>query len=164
MSTERQRAANRRNARRSTGPKSDSGKQRASRNSYRHGLTARLAPSAARAKAVEKLARKIVGRNAGAVTLELARSAARAEHDLAVIRQIKVILSGRILTSSNTASPKGPVIDTSVCIEAYKSEDRDPLAAVRSVVPELLKLDRYERRASARRDRAILALIQSKIA
>lgn len=41
MTTERQRAANRRNAARSTGPRSAEGQSRASRNARRHGLTAR---------------------------------------------------------------------------------------------------------------------------
>lgn len=44
MTTERQRAANRRNAARSTGPKSAAGQARASRNARRHGLTARPNP------------------------------------------------------------------------------------------------------------------------
>ena len=41
MTTERQRAANRRNAARSTGPRSANGRGRASQNAKRHGLTAR---------------------------------------------------------------------------------------------------------------------------
>jgi len=39
MASERQIAANRRNARKSSGPHSGAGKKRASRNAYRHGLT-----------------------------------------------------------------------------------------------------------------------------
>ena len=42
MTTERQKAANRQNARSSTGPRSAEGKARASKNASRHGLTARL--------------------------------------------------------------------------------------------------------------------------
>ena len=45
MTTERQRAANGRNAARSTGPKSAVGQARASRNARRHGLTARPEPA-----------------------------------------------------------------------------------------------------------------------
>src|SRR5689334_24980060 len=40
MATENQIAANRRNARNSTGPKTEQGKRRSRRNAYRHGLTA----------------------------------------------------------------------------------------------------------------------------
>lgn len=43
MSTEKQQAANRRNALKSTGPKSADGKQRSALNAYRHGLTAQVA-------------------------------------------------------------------------------------------------------------------------
>jgi hypothetical protein len=39
MASERQIAANRQNARKSTGPRSASGKKRASWNAYRHGLS-----------------------------------------------------------------------------------------------------------------------------
>ena len=40
MTTERQRAANRANAKKSSGPKSSAGRNRSSQNARRHGLTA----------------------------------------------------------------------------------------------------------------------------
>jgi hypothetical protein len=40
MASERKIAANRRNAQKSTGPRSDAGKKRSSRNAYRPGLAA----------------------------------------------------------------------------------------------------------------------------
>ena len=40
MSTRKQREANRRNARHSTGPRTDAGKQRSSQNALKHGLLA----------------------------------------------------------------------------------------------------------------------------
>jgi hypothetical protein len=43
MATEAQVTANRRNARKSTGPRTDEGKQKASENSIKHGLLAREA-------------------------------------------------------------------------------------------------------------------------
>ena len=61
MASERQIAANRRNARKSTGPRSGAGKKRASRNAYRHGLTSCVTSSAAVAKQLDKLIRKIAG-------------------------------------------------------------------------------------------------------
>jgi hypothetical protein len=42
MASERQIAANRRNAQRSTGPRSASGAKRSSQNAYRHGLAKRI--------------------------------------------------------------------------------------------------------------------------
>ena len=53
MATERQIAANRRNASKSTGPRSRAGKKRARQNAYQHGLTTSLHSSAAVAEQVE---------------------------------------------------------------------------------------------------------------
>src|SRR5580658_7416549 len=100
MATERQIAANRRNARKSTGPRSGAGKKRASRSSYRHGLSARIAPGTGRAKRIEQLARQIAGDAADVLSLERARSAAQAEFDLADARQAKVALIGLLVIAT----------------------------------------------------------------
>jgi hypothetical protein len=83
VATERQVAANRRNARNSRGPRSTAGKKRASRNSYRHGLAAAVTTTEEDAKGIEKLARRIAGDTADFVILEHARNAAEAEFELA---------------------------------------------------------------------------------
>ena len=54
------------------------------------------ATSAEFAKHVESLARKIAGRGADAVSLEVARVVARAEFDLAQIRRVRVALIARM--------------------------------------------------------------------
>ena len=97
VTTERQIAANRRNARKSTGPRSSAGRKRASHNSHRHGLTATIASSAELNKLVERLARKIAGNTTDPVILECARTVAQAELDLARIRRVKVALIERML-------------------------------------------------------------------
>src|SRR5438034_4280264 len=79
MASERQIAANRRNARKSTGPRSGAGRKRASRNAYRHGLTLSVASSAAVAKQLDKLVRKIAGDTDDPIILERARETAQAE-------------------------------------------------------------------------------------
>jgi hypothetical protein len=63
MATERQIAANRRNAGKSTGPRSRATAlpQRSRGNAYQHGLTTGLISSAAFAQKIERLARKIAG-------------------------------------------------------------------------------------------------------
>jgi hypothetical protein len=94
MTSERQTSANRRNARRSTGPRSGAGKNRASHNAYRHGLTSTL--SGAYAKEREKLARKIVGDSEDPVILERARAVAEAELELARVRRAKVAIIARM--------------------------------------------------------------------
>ena len=77
MASERQIAANRRNARKSTGPRSGAGKKRASRNAYRHGLTLSITSTAAFAKQLDKLVRKIAGDSEDAIVLERARAVAQ---------------------------------------------------------------------------------------
>jgi hypothetical protein len=93
MATERQIAANRRNAVKSTGPRSSAGKRRARRNSCRHGLSV---AAAGRPEQVEKLARKIAGAGADAMVLEQARSVAQAQLDLTQIRRIRTSLIRRM--------------------------------------------------------------------
>ncbi len=69
MASERQIAANRRNARNSTGPRSTSGRKRASQNAFRHGLTTRIS-SAEFDREVETLARQIAGDTEDKITIE----------------------------------------------------------------------------------------------
>ena len=95
MASERQIAANRRNARKSTGPRSGAGRKRASRNAYRHGLTLSITSTAAYAKQRDKLARKIAGNTGDAISLECALQIAQAELELARVRRAKVALIER---------------------------------------------------------------------
>ena len=175
MASKRQIAANRRNARKSTGPRSSAGKKRTSRNSYRHGLTARLTLSSKRTKRVERLARKIAGNTTDTFLLELARTAAEAEFDLARVRQVKVALIERLFVFGEVEVPKLSTKTLIAHIKAYESTGMIPPAvdaaatmpspdpermaeAVRRALPELLKLDRYERRAAVVREQSVLSI------
>jgi hypothetical protein len=178
MASERQIAANRRNARKSTGPRSGAGKNRSSRNAYRHGLTLSITSTAAVAKQLDKLVREIAGDTEDAIMLERARALAQAELDLARVRRAKITLIERARAFGELDPPQAfrtvtqikrffnaldrgrlilpEPIDSSATMpsqEPYRSAE-----AVRRVLPELRKLDRYERRAAGRRDRAIVAL------
>jgi hypothetical protein len=90
MANERQIEANRRNAGKSTGPRSAPGKERASRNAYRHGLSLSVTSSAALAKQVDKLSRKIAGDTKSEIILRHARDAAKAALELHRIRRVKI--------------------------------------------------------------------------
>jgi hypothetical protein len=182
MASERQIAANRRNARNSTGPRSTSGKKRASRNAFRHGLTKRIS-SAEFDRAVETLARQIAGDTEDKLKIELARDAAEAELEVARVRQVKVALIERVTAFGRFDVPKrfASAKDEAAWIMlryfgATFSKGRpkfavDPLPAmpsqepqrtaeaVRRALPDLLKLHRYESRAVTRRDRAIRAMM-----
>jgi hypothetical protein len=176
MASERQVAANRRNARKSTGPRSGAGKKRASRNAYRHGLTLSITSSAAVAKQLDKLVRKIAGNSEDAILLERARTLAQAELDLARVRRAKVALIERASAFGELDPPQLTVTQVIRLLNAFErgrpmpnpidasatmpSQEPDRSAeAVRRVLPELRKLERYERRSAARRDRAALGVV-----
>jgi hypothetical protein len=179
MASEKQKAANRRNACKSTGPRSQAGKRRASRNAYRHGLSSSTMSNTAFPKQREKFARRIAGDTANELILERARDVARAELDLARVRRAKIALITRFLALGQPDPPP----DLSSLMQTTRFRDtgaRDKAAtapepidfasttptqppdrfaeAMQRALPELVKLDRYERRASARRDAAVRAL------
>ena len=191
MATDRQIAANRRNAARSTGPKSSVGKKRSSQNSYRHGLSI-SADMNGDAETVEQLARKIAGVNQ--FILQFARSAARAQLDLVRIRALKVAMIKHV----SVLGALQPVSPAFAIIASIPHRDRIPelerllfdqpmnwpkskwperigpsgpmpvdqeergAEAVRRLAPELRKLDRYERRAIVRRDQALREIFQRR--
>jgi hypothetical protein len=183
MASERQIAANRRNARKSTGPRSGAGKKRASRNAYRHGLTLSIASTAAFAKQLDTLTRKIAGDTEDAILLKYARAFAQAELDLARVPRAKVALIERAsafgeldppqLTSQEFRFVTAQIRAFNAGVQStitfpeptdssatIPSQEPDRSAeAVRRVLPDLRKLERYERRAAARRDRAALYIV-----
>src|ERR1700738_339078 len=94
MASERQITRNRRNANKSSGPRSAAGKKRASKNAYRHGLFSKRARTAV-TEEIEALARIIAGEVSGAIAFEHASVAAEAEVELGRIRDAKRALIDR---------------------------------------------------------------------
>ena len=80
--------ANRRNASRSTGPKSPKGKARAARNSFRHGLS--LPPGPEWSRSIRILARRIAGTDRSATNLAAARRVAEAQIQIVRVRNERV--------------------------------------------------------------------------
>jgi hypothetical protein len=123
--------ANQRNARASTGPKTRAGKATVARNAHRHGLSLPVLNDPAVSREAEDLARRIEKSVAGAPLdgrgHELACRVAETLIDLRRVRQAKLPL--------------------------HEELHADPTAAGR--VMQLMRLDRYERRALSRRKRAI---------
>jgi hypothetical protein len=180
MATPRQIAANRRNAQKSTGPRSSSGKRRVSGNARRHGLssTAPLGPE--QAEQIEQLAQEFAGGHQKLIVLEYARSAAHAEFQLARVRQVKQELLRRIKTLGAFSTPEGPRLRIRAAIGLVKaylvtqtfppppdneislpsSEPARSAEAMARILPELLRLDRYEWRAAQSRDRAIKLMLR----
>ena len=184
MASERQIAANRSNARKSTGPRSSAAKKRTSRNAFRHGLTLSLTSSAAFAKRLDNLARKIARGSKNEIILEHARAAAHSELDLARVRQVKLALIERVSALGALDAPQvfGSLAEQMRYLKSILSgrappalpERVDPSAtmptqepertaeAVRRALPELAKLDRYESRAVSRRNRAIREIVKRR--
>jgi len=120
VASERQIAANRANARKSSGPRSSAGKSRASRNAYRHGLSLSVGTNAPLAPQLETLARKIAGNAVDAITLERAREIAQAEFDLARVRRAKVAL---IESARACAAADRPPMPHTIRIDRLKPSD-----------------------------------------
>jgi hypothetical protein len=178
MASERQIAANPRNARKSSGPRSAAGKDRASNNAYRHGLFSRRARAAV-AEETEAFARKIAERTSGAIALEHARIVAEADNELALIGDAKRALIDRTDIFGDFKSP--PLIPTDPSKDPWlmspaqerrflltkakdpeQREEAERSAAIKRVLSELTKFSLYEKRTAGRRDRTIRKLMNIK--
>jgi hypothetical protein len=168
MASERQIAANRQNALKSTGPRTSTGKQRALANAYRHGLSSQTDDG--NIEAVESLVRRIAGDTRDPNLLRCSHDAARAHIDLARIRQVKrevferVYRFGGLKPAPRFRSVRAEMryVLSQPLDQPLRWPDRvDPLGpmpseeaereaeAVRRLLPELRKLNRYEARAYA---------------
>jgi len=135
MASERKVRANRENAKRSTGPRTTGGRASARRNSLRHGLAVSIAADLALSAEAERLARMIAGDSDTASRWYYARIAAEAEVEILRIRKVKTELIRASLQQSVGSADPTIVTDSDVWTQ-------------------LLKIDRYERRALSRRKRA----------
>jgi hypothetical protein len=177
MTSERQIAANRRNAHNSSGPRSTGGKKRAAQNAYWHGLAAAIPLSRKFSDDVERLARKLTDGNDSPLAPAYARSAAEAFLELAEVRRVKIALIGSMVAfdEEDASSALDPLHadltdfkDTSVAapnmtaaplsLPRPHQQSDSYAAALRRALPYLLKLNRYEKRAASRLARALREL------
>jgi hypothetical protein len=86
VATEKQIAANRANAKRSTGPKTLAGKMASRRNAYRHGLSGAFQLDSVTTAKVDAIAHALAGEKATEDLLTLAADFARAQLGLLRIR------------------------------------------------------------------------------
>jgi hypothetical protein len=126
MATEKQIAANRRNAQRSTGPRTAAGKSISSRNAFRHGLSLPLRLDTETSVTADAIGRALTRDQASEEQRIAATEVAHAQLELLLIRAVRAELTAMIdLASGNL-------------------EQLQRLAA----------LDRYERFAHTKRRRA----------
>ncbi len=135
MATLRQIEANRRNAQKSTGPRTEAGRARSRLNAVKHGLSRTLPAPASAEPLVLPLAQAIAGEGVtDPSALAWAEQIAVESLTLLAIRRQRVAL----VAAELVAPPGDP-------------EHNDPLC-------QLIRLERYERQALTRRSRALLRL------
>ena len=125
MATERQLAANRANAKRSTGPKTNAGRYASSRNAVRHGLASSTESRQLIPIDIDDLADVLIDQEADEAQIVSAHQAAQAHVTLLRISAVRAALFASF-------DPKGNIDE----------------------LRQLLALDRYERVARGRRRRA----------
>jgi hypothetical protein len=138
MASEKQIAANRRNAKKSCGPLTAAGKARSSQNAFRHGLSRRGAVSADDAADIREFALQLVGEEASSLEIALARATAEAQLDLLRVGAERQRLFESLMSETPSRAKRGLEVDES-------------LRAIGRLV-------RYECAAQARRKKALAAL------
>jgi hypothetical protein len=150
-SSQRRIAGNKRNADSSTGPLTASGKQRASRNAMKHGLSVSIRYQPDAADEIETLALAITGGNSAPQRLQAARDIAEAELEFRRLEEFRLALI-EVEAAKFAAAKKEPG-DQQEMIDEYAT--LDTARAYMQAMPVLAKLERYERRAWSRHWRAI---------
>jgi hypothetical protein len=96
MATAKQIAANRANARRSTGPRTALGKLKSSRNALRHGLSIPWQPNHAGSEEIDALVKALVEGDSREVKLLAAHDVALAQLELARVRKTRAAMFATI--------------------------------------------------------------------
>lgn len=102
MMSERRIEANRRNARKSTGPRTTEGRARVSRNARKHGLAISIVLDEKWSPMVQQLARALAGENPSAERLEVARHAAEAQLEILRARACRALLAEKKIRGPKT--------------------------------------------------------------
>jgi hypothetical protein len=150
MLSARKLAANRRNTVSSTGPRTGSGKSRSSRNALKHGLAIAIGQDPVQSEAMACLAKAIAGQMPNPEGLALSRLAADAQLELLRVRSYRTdLINTEIVARKRDAASARTGPEESEGGKTFA----DPVALL-ACLDRLVRLERYERRAFSRRNRA----------
>ncbi len=165
MTTSGQLAANRANAKKSTGPKTLSGKRRSARNARKLGLSIPVAVDSTLAVEVSSLAVQLARNSASREASELATKIAEAQVDLSRIRRARYAIFASVVEQPPAVRAKASgdgnenVRNSSICSAPdHIVTQSDRVAARSRAIHRLAVIARYERRALSRRKLAIRQL------
>ena len=182
MTSERRLAANRENAKRSTGPRTARGKLRVRSNAVQHGLATTALRHPALAIEVQRMAKAICSPSKSQLQFDQSLSIAASELMLIKVRSTRfgalqflssiapagndpVAASSEAQAHSVSASSEA---QAQVVIDAAAQDEvlgvmQDGPAAFQRALAEMARYGRYERRALSRRQRAIRTFVATSI-
>jgi len=148
MSSDRKSAANRRNARKSRGPRTWAGKMRASRNAFRHGLAAISHDNPVYCAEIEQAAKAICEGDSEPLLFEQALIIAENDLILCHVRTQRIFVIERLRDATAIALAKGDDL-----IVRAKARLRLNDRAVAALEPIKIELDRRSGKKQSKRSR-----------
>ena len=159
MTTARKVRANRQNARASTGPKSATGKARSSANARRHRLAVPIWSDPGLTADALELAKNIAGVRPSPQVMAHAQQVAEAQIEVVRVRRWRLDLMDQHLSHLRLENPD----DRASELRRDAELSLKKALIVLDLTPQLQLLDRYERRAVSRRNRAIQSLTAGRV-
>ena len=159
MTTARKVRANRQNARASTGPKSATGKARSSANARCHHLAVPIWSDPGLTADALELAKNIAGVRPSPQVMAHAQQVAEAQIEVVRVRRWRLDLMDQHLSHLRLENPD----DRASELRRDAELSLKKASIVLDLTPRLQLLDRYERRAVSRRNRAIQSLTAVRV-
>jgi hypothetical protein len=170
MTSERKLAANRNNAKRSTGPRTARGKLQVRSNATQHALAANALQDPRLVLQVERLVKAVCGEGKSELQLEQARDIAESQLLLTRARAARFAAMQSLASIMRTrnegiihSGEMKPKLDLDPADPKGEGVAARQFETFRRALAEMMRYDRYERRASSRRQRAIRTLVATSI-